>query len=102
MPQPPQFERVLSGVSQPFMGLPSQLPKPALQLAIPQVPAVHVPVAFAGAHLMPQPPQFERVLSGVSQPFMGLPSQLPKPALQLAIPQVPIVHEGVPFITVQA
>jgi hypothetical protein len=28
--------------------------------------------------------------------------QSPNPALQLAIPQVPAVHEGVPFITVQA
>jgi hypothetical protein len=74
-----------------------------LQLAIVQVPAVHVPVAFAGAHILPHIPQCEvSVCVLVSQPFIALPSQLPKPALQLAIPQVPIVHEGVPFMTVQA
>jgi hypothetical protein len=53
-------------------------------------------------HILPQAPQFLCVSSGVSQPFIGLPSQSPKPSLHLAIPQVPIVHEGVPFMAVQA
>jgi hypothetical protein len=138
----------VSGVSQPLDALPSQLPKPGLQVKL-HIPALHVVVALARAgqalpqepqlltsvavstqdipqrtwppeHPLtqrpvialhtgeapeqeaPHEPQFEAVPSGVSQPFIGLPSQSAKPALQLAIPQVPIVHEGVPFITVQA
>jgi hypothetical protein len=57
-----------------------QSPKPALHVAIVQVPAVHVPVAFAGAHILPQPPQcIVLVCVSVSQPFMGLPSQSLRP-----------------------
>jgi hypothetical protein len=89
LPQAPQFDAlVLVLVSQPFDAFPSQLPKPALQLPTPQTPALHAPVAFAGAQSRPQPPQCDAlVLVLVSQPLAVLPSQLPKPALQ-AKPQV--------------
>jgi hypothetical protein len=104
IPQPPQCARALCvSTSQPFAALPSQFAKPMLQLAIPHEPIAHEPVAFAGAHAIPQPPQCARALCVfVSQPLAALPSQLPKPALQLAIPHAPIAHEGVAFATVHA
>jgi hypothetical protein len=48
-----------------------------------QVPITQVPVALVGLHAWLQPPQFAIVLSCVSQPFAGLPSQSPNPALQV-------------------
>jgi hypothetical protein len=57
--------------SQPFIGLPSQSAQPELHDATWHMPpAEHIPVAFAGAHAKPQPPQCERVFSACSQPSL--------------------------------
>jgi hypothetical protein len=102
MPHVPQFVSVLSGASQPLLATPSQLPKPALQLAIAQVPVPQVEVAFARLHATPQPPQFVSVFSAVSQPLAVTPSQLPKPALQPAIAHEPLPHVDIAFASAHA
>ena len=79
-PQPPQLPLRFVLVSQPFASLPSQFAKPALHEAIEHVPLAHVAVAFAREHPTPHPPQLLVELSGVSQPFVMLPSQFPLPA----------------------
>jgi hypothetical protein len=43
--------------SQPFEGLPSQFAKPALQLAIPHIPAAHEGVALGTEQALPHAPQ---------------------------------------------
>lgn len=81
VPQPPQWLVLFwVFVSQPFETLPSQLPKPALQV-MPHVPPEQEAVPFVVLHTLPQVPQFDVVARLVSQPFVTLPSQLPKPAL---------------------
>jgi hypothetical protein len=81
-------------ISQPLAELPSQLPKPALQV-MPQSPAAQVAVPLVLLQTVLQPPQCVGVLRLVSQPLAALPSQSPKPGAQ-AIPQLPAVHVGVP------
>lgn len=66
---------MVSAVSQPLPALPSQLPQFGLQVPSAQVPALQSPVALAGAHGMPQPPQLVRVRVEVSQPFASNESQ---------------------------
>ncbi len=102
MPQPPQSPSVLSGVSQPFASLPSQLPKPGLHDAIAQVPPEHVAVAFARVQVVPHAPQLVRVSSARSQPFAPLPSQLPKPGSHASIAQVPEPQSVVAFARVHS
>jgi hypothetical protein len=80
VPQLPQLLVVFSAVSHPFTALPSQLPHPELHVAIWHVPVEQVAVAFARLHGTPHAPQFVRLLSCVSHPFTGLPSQFPHPA----------------------
>jgi hypothetical protein len=84
LPHAPQWATLVAVLtSQPLPARPSQLPKPALQLATPQRPALHAGVALAGAQAIPQPPQWATALVVlVSQPLAALASQLPKPALQ--------------------
>ena len=77
IPQPPQlFGSVALFDSQPFVALPSQLLKPALQ-EIPQTPALQALEEFARAgHTVPQVPQLLRsVALADSQPLATLPSQ---------------------------
>ena len=58
-----------------------------------QVPALHEGVAWAGAHVLPQPPQCAAVvLVLVSQPVFTSLSQSPKPALHV-IWHAPETHE---------
>jgi hypothetical protein len=102
-PQPPQWLAVaLVLVSQPLAALPSQLPKPALQV-IPHTPPVQVAVPLLALHTLPQAPQWvgedERL---VSQPLAALPSQLPKPALQAARVHTPAAHTAVALAKEQA
>src|SRR5689334_5172700 len=89
-PQPPQLARLVKTlVSQPLARSLSQLAKGMLQM-MPQLPPVQVAVPLVLLQMLPQPPQL--LMSPVvlvSQPFAALPSQLPKPALQLATVQVP-------------
>jgi hypothetical protein len=77
VPHAPQFDRLVSRfVSQPLLGLLSQLANPVLHEGV-QAPAVHVvgPLAFEQA--LPHAPQLDVVVSAVSHPFARLPSQLP-------------------------
>jgi hypothetical protein len=83
-PHVPQFVGEMPVfVSQPFVALPSQSAKPALHAPSAHIPAVQSGVAFAKVQVLPQAPQFERVSSGVSQPFAAMPSQSPNPAAQV-------------------
>jgi hypothetical protein len=77
MPQVPQWAvDVLMLVSQPLEAALSQLPQPVSQAATAQVPVLHAPVAWAGAHATEHAPQSVSVRMLVSQPLAGLPSQL--------------------------
>lgn len=76
-PQAPQSVSVRSEVSQPLLAIMSQLPYVELQLISVQEPPVQAGVPLAKLHIVPQPPQFDVVVSGVSQPLAALPSQLP-------------------------
>jgi hypothetical protein len=78
--------------SQPFAALPSQLPKPVLQLPMAQLPVLQVAVALARLQPVPHVPQSVVVVVGVSQPLAKLLSQLAKPLLQLPNVQVPLGH----------
>ena len=68
-------------VSQPFLvaASSSQLPQPSSQLATAQLPVAQLGVAWALSQLWPQAPQLLGVVSEVSQPLLGLPSQSCQP-----------------------
>jgi hypothetical protein len=89
---------VLVFVSQPLVGLPSQLPKPAAQLGA-QTPAVQVVEPLALVQPLPQAPQCAVVLFRfVSQPLLrALLSQLPQPALQ-TMAHAPAEQEALPLV----
>jgi hypothetical protein len=74
---------VPSVVSQPLVALPSQLPKPVLQVPSVQVPVLQLALALARLHPTLQSPQSVVVVTLRSQPLSGLASQLLNPALQL-------------------
>src|SRR5947209_1414452 len=82
--------------SHPLATAPSQLAKPALHALTAQVPPEQLPVALAGAHVVPQPPQFATVSSGVSHPLFTSLSQSANSGLQ-AMAHAPPMHDGVPF-----
>lgn len=80
MLQPPQCEfDVAVFVSQPLLRFPSQLPKFASHAVNVHVPVEQDSLALAKSQGVPQPPQFIKVLSAVSQPLFLLPSQLSYP-----------------------
>lgn len=83
-------------VSQPFSLLASQLPKPVLQAPSVQAPVEHDSAAFEKSQLMPQPLQSVVLRMFVSQPLLGLPSQLDQLAEQLGL-QTPAVQAIVPW-----
>ena len=59
MPQAPQWVALVRvSVSQPFVVLPSQSAKGAVQLPTPQTPLRQTGVAFGTTQRMPQLPQF--------------------------------------------
>jgi hypothetical protein len=91
----PHAVTVFSCASHPLLTRPSQLPQPALQLRTAQAPVVHVPVAFAGEHAVPQLPQFVMLVSEVSQPLTGLLSQFPQPDKHVGT-QAPELQSVVP------
>jgi hypothetical protein len=100
--QEPQFVAlVFVFVSQPSDASPLQLPKPALQVPRAHVPEAHVSDAFVRSQMAPHAPQLVSVRVFVSQPLLGLPSQLAKPAAQLGT-HAPAVHTVVPLAFVQA
>ena len=57
VPQAPQFVTVVVLVSQPLVGLPSQLPKPAEHTGAQLPPLQLVELAPAVEHTVPQAPQ---------------------------------------------
>jgi hypothetical protein len=85
---------VVRSVSQPLATLPSQLPKPASQLSMTQVPLAQDAVALAGAQGVLQAPQSVKVLSGVSQPLDRSSSQLPNPEVHVVM-QLPVAQLAV-------
>jgi hypothetical protein len=95
--QLPQWEiLVVSVISQPFAGLASQLPKPAVQ-TIWQEPFTQLGVPLVPLQAAPQELQFAvLVLRSTSQPLATLPSQLPKPDEHEML-HAPLTHEGIPF-----
>jgi hypothetical protein len=88
--------------SQPSAGMLLQLPNPELHVPSVQLPVEHDSLAFARLHAVPQPPQLVSVLSVVSQPLPPLPSQSPRPLMQLAVPHTPLTQFGVPPAVEQA
>jgi hypothetical protein len=88
---------VLVLVSQPFEGLLSQLPKPALHAPSVQTPATQLSAAFARLQVAPHPPQSLSVLMFLSQPSLGFPLQLAKPAEHTG-EHAPDTHAVVPFV----
>jgi hypothetical protein len=102
-PHEAQSVLVPSGVSQPGFAL--QSAKPVLQPVSVQVPVAQEELPCGSEHGVAQLPQSVAVLSGVSQPFSGLPSQLLKPAVQdgvhTKLPAAP-VHAVVPWPLVHA
>ncbi len=95
-PHIPQWLLLLSAVSQPFAGIASQLPKPAVQLERVHAPAVHAAAPLANEHALPHIPQCAVESREVSQPLAALPSQSPKPALHVNL-QAELEHETVAF-----
>ncbi len=93
----PQFEFVVRSSSQPLARLPSQLPQPLAHEAMPHTPAVHEATACAKLQTTPQALHAVGVVfKFVSQPLARLPSQLPKPVLQVS-PHTPIEHVATAF-----
>ncbi len=99
VPQAPQWERSVRVLtSQPLLALPSQSAKPALQLATPHTPAAQLPVALAGLHAMPQPPQWARALRVfTSQPSASMALQSAKPSEHAPRVQTPAVQTAAPL-----
>jgi hypothetical protein len=91
-PQPPQLRAsVLVLTSHPLAALPSQLPKPALQLASVQAPAAQPAVALLSAHARPHDPQWAALVAVSTQ----APAQSVEPAAQVAW-HAPLAHTCVP------
>ncbi len=83
VPHDPQLVREVSDASQPFASVASQFPYVGLQAEIAHEPVEHVAEAFARAQLVMHAPQCASVVSACSQPVAVLPSQSPKPGLQV-------------------
>jgi hypothetical protein len=96
VPHPPQsFVLFVRFTSQPLSGLPSQLPRPLLHTGA-HTPPAHEVVPPEFVHCLPQVPQlFTVVFRSVSQPLVGLPSQSPRPPLQVG-EHVPPTHAVLP------
>jgi hypothetical protein len=81
--------------------IPSQSPKPALQV-IPQAPAAQRGAPLTALQTAPQAPQRRgSVRRFTSQPLAGSPSQSAKPVRHAATPQRPAEHEGTAFAGAQ-
>jgi hypothetical protein len=99
-PQALQLLSVFSGVSQSWP-IAMQCPKPGLQLDTAHIPVAQVPVPFVTAQAVPHAPQFATVFSGDSQPLLAMPSQSPKPGLQLRMAQEPVAQVDAAFASEQ-
>lgn len=85
---------LVRSVSQPLASIESQLPKPASHIPIAHEPLEQVAVALARLHGVPQVPQFDVVVSDVSQPSGLDILQLPQPASQVVSVQLPLAHDS--------
>jgi hypothetical protein len=96
LPHAPQWVAdVFVLTSHPVAARPSQFPNPVLHAMV-QAPSEQPGEPFVPLHTVPQPPQFEALVSVlVSQPLLALPSQLPKPELHAPSVQVPLTHDSV-------
>lgn len=90
-PQPPQLNRVSSGVSQPLSGLPSQSPNPFWHAGR-QPFEVHALVPWTASHRSAHVLQLVTVPSVASQPSAGSPLQSAEPSSQAVSTQVPPLH----------
>ncbi len=87
---------LLRFTSQPLATLPSQLAKPALQLAMVHAPLAQPAVALASEQTLLQAPQLVGlVVVLISQPLATTPSQFPRPAAQTML-HTPPAHPAVP------
>lgn len=98
MPHVPQLVVVLSCVSQPLAGFRSQSAKPVLQVPLVQVPVLQLAAALGKLHATLHAPQSVFVLSGLSQPLLGRPSQFAKPLAQVEMVQLLLVHDVMPTL----
>jgi hypothetical protein len=106
VPHAPQLLAVFVGVSQPLAAFMSQLAKPVLQVPSVQEPLAHEAAALTRLQTEPQAPQLAVVWSEISQPLLGLPSQLAKltsqvPTAQLADEQLAVALGNRPFTSPQ-
>jgi hypothetical protein len=94
IPQPPQLARLVSrSVSQPFVRLASQSPRPASQVKLQLPPTPQVADAPGGAvQVAPHEPQVGGEARSTSQPFAGSPSQSPRPGAH-AYTQAPATQD---------
>ena len=97
VPQLPQFDVVVSDVSQPSEVMPLQLPQPPLHVVSAHVPDAHDSPALGRLQPVPQVPQSESVVSEVSQPLVSTLSQLPNPAAHVTSAQLRVAHDSVAF-----
>jgi hypothetical protein len=96
-PHAPQFDSVLSGVSQPLPGTKSQSPKFVLHDVNTHMPVWHEPTPFAYEQTLLHMPQWTfDVLVFVSHPLFRLLSQLAKPAAHMGEHR-PLEHDVEPF-----
>jgi hypothetical protein len=102
-PQAPQWAVLVArSTSQPLAALASQSPKPALQRAIPHVPAAQLGVALAVTQARPHAPHAATVVfRSTSHPLVGAPSQSPKPTPQRVTAQLPMAQDEVAFARAQ-
>lgn len=98
LPHVPQFDvEVFVLTSQPVDAMPSQFPNPVLHAMV-HAPSEQPGDPFVPLHTVPQPPQFEALVSVlVSQPLLALPSQLPNPELQAPSVHTPLAHDSLAF-----
>ena len=101
VPHAPQLLTLVAlSVSHPSAGFPLQSRNVPLQTGV-HAPATQLVVPWVFVQVFRQPPQLLMfVLVFVSQPFAGLPSQLPNPVLHVGL-QAPPEHTVVPWGFVQ-
>jgi hypothetical protein len=95
VPHAPQLVSELSCVSQPLLGMLSQLSKPVLHAPIAHAPLVQAAVALAKEQATLQAPQLVVVLMARSQPLAGDPSQSSNPALHAVMSHPVIVQVAI-------
>jgi hypothetical protein len=97
LPQAPQLlVSFVTLTSHPVDASRSQSAKPALQAATEQLDAAQVPVAWAGLHGRPHPPQLATsFVTLTSHPVDAFPSQSAKPTAQAATTQADAVQPAV-------